>query len=51
MSTRGLGSLEPSVLEAQHALGVRLFEVGITGPDYDLEPVRRLLAWRDRMNG
>jgi probable F420-dependent oxidoreductase len=31
--------------------GVTLFTLGITGPDYDLEPVRRWLAWRDARNG
>ncbi len=29
------------------ALGATLFTVGISGPDYDLEPVRRWIAWRD----
>ncbi|BDZ46349.1 LLM class F420-dependent oxidoreductase [Naasia aerilata] len=38
------------LLEAQHALGVRLFTVGLSGPDYDMAPVRRLLAWRDAAN-
>ncbi len=33
-----------------HALGTRLFTVGITGPDNDLEPVKRWLAWRDGKN-
>jgi probable F420-dependent oxidoreductase len=31
-------------------LGTTLFTVGISGPDYDLEPVRRWLAWRDAVN-
>jgi probable F420-dependent oxidoreductase len=29
-------------------LGASLFTVGISGPDYDLEPVRRWLRWRDQ---
>ncbi|WP_419819148.1 LLM class F420-dependent oxidoreductase [Glaciibacter flavus] len=33
-----------------HALGARLFTYGVSGPDYDLEPVRRWLAWRDATN-
>ncbi|PJJ63625.1 LLM class F420-dependent oxidoreductase [Compostimonas suwonensis] len=33
-----------------YALGARLFTVGITGPDHDLTPVRRWLAWRDSKN-
>jgi probable F420-dependent oxidoreductase len=30
--------------------GVTLFTLGITGPDYDLAPVKRWLAWRDARN-
>jgi hypothetical protein len=29
---------------------VRLFTLGISGPDYDDAPVRHWLAWRDRRN-
>ncbi len=32
-------------------LGVTLFTLGISGPDYDLAPVKRWLAWRDARNG
>ncbi|MDT8914306.1 LLM class F420-dependent oxidoreductase [Amycolatopsis sp. PS_44_ISF1] len=32
-------------------LGVSLFTVGVTGPDYDLSPLKPWLAWRDRQNG
>ncbi len=32
------------------ALGTTLFTIGITGPDYDLAPVRDWLAWRDAKN-
>lgn len=31
-------------------LGARLYTVGISGPDYDLAPVRDWLAWRDEQN-
>ncbi|MCU1421120.1 MAG: flavin-dependent oxidoreductase, F420-dependent methylene-tetrahydromethanopterin reductase [Microbacteriaceae bacterium] len=31
-------------------LGTSLFTLGITGPDYDLAPVRDWLAWRDARN-
>ncbi|MGI6878721.1 LLM class F420-dependent oxidoreductase [Microbacterium sp. gxy059] len=31
--------------------GVRLFTLGISGPDPDLDLVRRWLAWRDARNG
>lgn len=47
----GGGSLDPRTLDAQHALGARLFTVGLTGPDYDLAQVYQLLAWRDSKNG
>ena len=41
-----------SVEEAdeQFDLGATLFTVGMTGPDYDLEPVRDWLSWRDGKN-
>ncbi len=34
-----------------HDLGVRLFTVGLNGPEYDLAPVRDWLAFRDTVNG
>ncbi len=36
--------------DALHDAGVRLFTLGISGPDYDLAPVTEWLAWRDRKN-
>lgn len=36
--------------EALFDAGVRLFTLGISGPDYDLDGVRRWLAWRDAKN-
>ena len=36
--------------DEKHALGVTLFEIPVEVGD-DLEPVRELLAWRDRGNG
>jgi probable F420-dependent oxidoreductase len=33
--------------EALYAAGTRLLTVGLTGPRYDLGPVRDLVAWRD----
>lgn len=47
---RGMGSSEQSALDAYLALGVTLFEVGINAGD-DLSVVKRLLAWRDTVNG
>ncbi|MFF2273651.1 LLM class F420-dependent oxidoreductase [Agromyces sp. NPDC058136] len=43
-------------LDVEHAdalfdAGVRLFTIGVDGPDYDLGPVKRWLAWRDARNG
>ncbi|WP_425310109.1 LLM class F420-dependent oxidoreductase [Ammonicoccus fulvus] len=37
--------------DAAHAVGTRLFTLGIGGPDYDLGPLRDLVAWRDAKNG
>ena len=36
--------------DEQVALGVSLFTIQISGPDYDLAPVREWLAWRDQHN-
>ena len=36
--------------ESLYAVGTRLFTVGVGGPDYDLGPLRDLVAWRDRTN-
>ncbi|MFE6964720.1 LLM class F420-dependent oxidoreductase [Agromyces sp. NPDC057679] len=37
--------------DALYDAGVRLFTIGVDGPDYDLVPVKRWLAWRDARNG
>ncbi|WBU39184.1 LLM class F420-dependent oxidoreductase [Homoserinibacter sp. YIM 151385] len=34
-----------------HGLGVTLFTLGISGPDYPLEKVREWVRWRDELNG
>jgi len=36
--------------EAMLEAGVTLFTLGISGPEYDLEPVKRWLKWRDAQN-
>ena len=36
--------------DEQVALGASMFTIQITGPDFDLEPVRDWLAWRDQRN-
>jgi probable F420-dependent oxidoreductase len=47
----GVGEGGPEATgQALHDLGVRLFTVGLNGPDYDLGPVRDWLAWRDEVN-
>ncbi|CAN5219113.1 LLM class F420-dependent oxidoreductase [soil metagenome] len=51
VSVRGMGSVDQPVLEQQYELGVRLFELGITAPDYDYATVQRLIDWRDSVNG
>ncbi len=38
------------VADQLHALGVTLFTVGISGPDYDISTVKDWLAWRDALN-
>jgi probable F420-dependent oxidoreductase len=37
--------------EALHARGTTLYTVGISGPDYPLDEITPLLAWRDEVNG
>lgn len=34
-----------------HDVGTRLFTVGLNGPDYDIGPLRDLVAWRDSLPG
>nr|WP_246281917.1 LLM class F420-dependent oxidoreductase [Fodinicola acaciae] len=36
--------------ERTYALGTRLFTIAISGPDYDLAPLREWVAWRDEKN-
>jgi probable F420-dependent oxidoreductase len=40
----------PQQVEEMVALGATLFTIGITGPQYELGPVRDWLAWRDSAN-
>jgi alkanesulfonate monooxygenase SsuD/methylene tetrahydromethanopterin reductase-like flavin-dependent oxidoreductase (luciferase family) len=49
-SIRGMGSSEISVLDVYRALGVSLFEFAINAGD-DLTRLKRLLAWRDSIEG
>ena len=41
---------EPAQAAQLHAAGATLFTVQISGPDFSLEPVRAMLAWRDAVN-
>ena len=49
-SIRGMGSSAPSVLDTYRELGVTLFEFAIDAGT-DLSNVKRLLAWRDSIDG
>jgi probable F420-dependent oxidoreductase len=37
--------------EEQVELGATMFTVGLSGPDYDLTPVKKWIAWRDSVHG
>lgn len=41
---------DESRAEALYDAGVRLFTVGVSGPDYDFAPVEHWLKWRDAKN-
>ncbi|MBU1588230.1 MAG: LLM class F420-dependent oxidoreductase [Actinobacteria bacterium] len=45
-----LRNRDEAYADSLRELGVTLFTLGITGPDYDLAPVKRWLAWRDAQN-
>jgi probable F420-dependent oxidoreductase len=48
----GTPSGDPAtVAQAFLAEGATLFTVGVGGPDYDLEKLKRWIAWRDSVNG
>ena len=42
---------DPKTADALHELGTTLYTVGIGGPDYKLDKVKAILAWRDSVNG
>ena len=50
ISTELRGRTEADAAE-QVELGVTMFTLGRTGPDYDMEPVKKWIAWRDAANG
>jgi probable F420-dependent oxidoreductase len=50
ISTELRGRGEADAAE-QLELGVTTFTLGISGPDYDLAPVKKWIAWRDSANG
>ena len=50
ISTELRGRTEADAAE-QAELGVTMFTLGRSGPDYDMEPVRKWIAWRDAANG
>jgi probable F420-dependent oxidoreductase len=49
ISTELRGRTEADADE-QVALGTTLFTIGLSGPDYDLAPVKKWIAWRDSVN-
>ena len=50
ISTELRGRNEADAAE-QLELGVTTFTLGISGPDYDIAPVKKWIAWRDSANG
>jgi len=50
ISTELRGRSEKDAQELRD-LGTSLFTLGISGPDYDLAPVKKWIAWRDGQNG
>jgi len=40
----------PATATSLHEVGATLFTIGLSGPDYPLENVRAMLAWRDAVN-
>jgi len=40
----------PKTATALHEGGATLFTIGLSGPDYSLDAVRAMLAWRDAVN-
>ncbi|MET0128641.1 MAG: LLM class F420-dependent oxidoreductase [Solirubrobacterales bacterium] len=51
VSARGMGDLGPDSLQPLYDLGVRLFIPSLSSPDFDYTDVKRLIAWRDEVNG
>jgi probable F420-dependent oxidoreductase len=49
ISTELRGRTEADAAE-QLELGVTTFTLGMSGPDYDLAPVKKWIAWRDSVN-
>lgn len=49
-SVRGMGLIDPARLDQYRQIGVSLFEVALSGPEFDLDLVTRMLAWRDDVN-
>jgi probable F420-dependent oxidoreductase len=46
----GVDRSPDDVADRLHALGTRLFTIGLNGPDYDFGLTRDWLAWRDEAN-
>ena len=43
--------IHQQVRRLETELGVRLFTVGLGGPDYDLSSLKKWIDWRDSLSG
>ncbi|WP_392508775.1 hypothetical protein ACF3NT_06695 [Naumannella halotolerans] len=43
-------ALHGDTADALHGAGARLFTVGVSGPDHDLDGLAEWVAWRDQHN-
>ena len=46
-----IGRFDREKADRLHELGATMFTIGLSGPDYDSEPVKTWLEWRDQVNG
>jgi hypothetical protein len=46
----GVSPKKIDLADAYRSAGAVEFTIGVSGPDYDLGPLREWLAWRDQVN-